>query len=128
MVRSYPVQGVGAYISHFDWKDKSIFDKIYAMEQNGIKKEKFYSEKRPNGIIARIDVAAVGGSDCDNELYDYLLIVYDYKAYRKTPFNSLEDLKMFFVRALRGHVNNTQREIMEMINSIAKTCHDIDWG
>ena len=108
-MRTRIVQGVGVRISCLDWKSPSVREKIIE------EAEGFYEEVQPNGITAYIDFANTGD---DNGCY---LISYNYKPYEQVPFNSIEELRDFYVRALKNHVNNTVQEIRDAVGDIAET-------
>jgi hypothetical protein len=113
-MRDYPIQGVGVFVKNLDLKDNESFFEIL----DDIGCGEFYSEERPNGIMACIDISKAEG---DNDNDEYCLITYNYKPYEQTPFDSLDELKQFYIRGLREHVNASDTEIYEMIDDIDST-------
>ena len=112
-MRDHPVQGVGVCMNCFDWKDPDIFEQME--DECG----EFYTEEQPNGVVAHINFTKI--NDGTNGRDDYYLISYNYKPYEKTPFNTLEELKEFYVRALQKHVNNSEQEIRDTVDDIDET-------
>lgn len=114
-MHSYPISGMGICMGKLEWKDPDMPEQI--IENGG----EFYFEKQPNGIVACLDFVILDGAYSANGDDDKFLIVYDHRAYHKTPFDSIEELKDFFVRALLGHVNNTEEEIRGMVENVMGT-------
>ena len=110
-MQDYPVQGVGICVNDLDWKDSSYIDELIEQACDG-----FYMEVQPNNETAYIDIVST-------EEWVFL-IIYNYKAYQRTPFNSFEELQQCFIRALRDKVNNTDAEIIGLIDDINTTY----WG
>jgi len=108
------MQGVGICLNALEWKDPDILDQ---MIDEGVGSE-FYAEDTPNGVTALIEFTLAGDDDGTE---DYYLITHNYKAYQQTPFNSEEELKDFYVRALREHVEDSDDEIRNSIEDIDMT-------
>ena len=111
-MQNYPIQGIGIKINDLVWKDPSFPETIWEEEHDG-----FYIEVQPNNETVYIDIAT-------SEDQGAFLIIYNYKAYQRTPFNSIEELQECFIRALRDKVNNTDAEIINLIEDINTTY----WG
>ena len=105
---NYPIQGVGIDVRLLNWKDPAY------LEEKIDECDEFYCELQPNGVIACIDIA----TDEHNTTY---LIIHNYRAYQRTPFDSLESLEEFFVKVIAPHVHNTHDEIISLIDNIDTT-------
>ena len=79
-------------------------------------------EVQPNGVRSIIEYTVCGDDDDGDDMYH--LITHNSKPYEPTPFNSINELKDFYVRALQEHVNNSPDEIRESVTAINATF----WG
>jgi len=116
-MKSYPVQGVGVCVDSLNWKELDVFCQEHDDSGN-----EFYAEVQPNGVRTVINLTIAGGDDDDNDAY--FLVIYNCKPYEQTPFSSLEEIKEFYVRALRESVHNTDDEIRAAVEDIDTTY----WG
>ena len=98
-----------------DWKDPDIFNQVI---EEAIGSE-FYAKVQPNGVRAIIEYTICGDDDDGDDIYH--LITHNYRAYEPTPFNSLDELKEFYVRALQEHVNNPPDEVRKAVTEINST-------
>ena len=105
---NYPIQGVGIDVNSLSWKDPAY------LEQKLDACDGFYYQLQPNGVTAYMEIAT------DEHDVTYL-IIHNYRAYQRTPFESLENLEEFFVKVIAPHVHNTHEEIVSFIEDIDTT-------